>query len=174
MNNKISKEPINDEEIENEKIYYRRANIDDIKALVEYRIKFLNELYDPPEGDEINIIKKNLEEYFSKRILSKDFISWLAEYKGKIVGTSGMVVWQLPSRYGGLESGKLGYILNLYTIPEKRRKGICTKLLNELIQEAKSAGLKYLHLHASKYGINIYKLLGFKEPYHKELVLKIE
>lgn len=28
----------------------------------------------------------------------------------------------MPARYGELESGKLGYILNLYTIPEARRK----------------------------------------------------
>ncbi|ENO12314.1 acetyltransferase [Thermoplasmatales archaeon SCGC AB-539-C06] len=85
-----------------------------------------------------------------------------------------MVVWQLPSRYGGLESGKLGYILNLYTIPEERRRGICTRLLTELIQEARSVGLKYLHLHVSKYGKNIYKKLGFSEPDYKELVLKLE
>jgi N-acetylglutamate synthase-like GNAT family acetyltransferase len=174
MNSKISKESIKNSEIQNEKIFYRRANINDIKSLVEYRIQFLNELYDPPGENEIDFIKKKLENYFYKKIQSKEFIAWLAEQKGIIVGTSGMVVWQLPSRYGGLESGKIGYILNLYTLPEKRRKGICTRLLKELIQDAKLIGLKYLHLHASKYGENLYKKIGFKEPDHKELFLKLK
>ena len=85
-----------------------------------------------------------------------------------------MVVWQMPARYGGLESGRLGYILNLYTIPEARRKGICTRLLNELIKEAKSLGLTYLHLHASEDGINIYRKAGFVKPDQIELKLRLE
>jgi GNAT superfamily N-acetyltransferase len=161
-------------EIENYRINYRRANVDDIGILVGFRVRFLNELYNHPEDDETEILRKALREYFSEAIPSNDFIAWLAEYNGKIIGTSGMVVWQMPARYGGLESGKLGYILNLYIIPEARRKGICTRLLNELIEEAKSLGLTYLHLHASEDGINIYRKAGFAEPDQIELKLRLE
>ncbi|MDH5782349.1 MAG: GNAT family N-acetyltransferase [Candidatus Bathyarchaeota archaeon] len=160
--------------IENDKINYRRANIDDIEVLIDYRVRFLNELYNHPEDDETEILKKALRGYFSEAIHSNDFIAWLAEYNGKIIGTSGMVVWRMPARYGGIESGKLGYILNQYTIPEARRKGICTRLLDELIEEAKSLGLRYLHLHASEDGINIYRKAGFVEPDQIELKLKLE
>ena len=161
-------------EIENDKIKYRRANIDDIESLIDYRVRCLNEICDHPEDGETEILRKALKEYFSKAIPSNDFIAWLAEYNGNIIGTSGMVVWQIPARYGGLESGKLGYILNLYTIPEARRKGICTRLLNELIKEAKSLGLTYLHLHASEDGMNIYRKAGFVKPDQIELELRLE
>ena len=161
-------------EIENDKINYRRANIDDIEILIDYRVRCLNELYNHPEDDETEVLRKALRGYFSKAIPYNDFIAWLAEYKGKIIGTSGMVVWEIPARYGGLESGKLGYILNLYTISEARRKGICTRLLNELIKEAKSLGLTYLHLHASEYGISIYRKAGFVKPDQIELELRLE
>jgi len=160
-------------EIEKDKIDYRRANIDDIETLVDFRVRFLNELYNRPEDDETEILRKTLQEYFSKAIPSNDFIAWVAEYNGKIIGTSGMVVWQIPSRYGGVESGRLGYILNMYTIPEARKKGICTRLLKELIKEAKSLGLKYLHLHASEDGINIYREAGFVEPNQTELEFRL-
>jgi len=160
--------------IEKEKIVYRRARIDDIPDLVDYRIRFLNELYNHPEDDKTKILKKSLLKYFTKAIPSNDFIAWVTEYNGKIIGTSGMVVWQIPARYGGVESGKLGYLLNFYTIPEARRKGIGTRLLNELIKEAKSLGLKNLRLHASKDGINIYRKAGFVKPKLPELVLKLE
>jgi GNAT superfamily N-acetyltransferase len=98
----------------------------------------------------------------------------VAEYGGKIVATSGMVVWQKPALYGGVESGKLGYVLNFYTIPEARGKGIATRLLNELIREARSMGLRYLHLHASKDGEPIYRKAGFVEPKMPELELRLE
>ena len=156
------------------KITYRRATIDDAPVLVDYRVRFLNELFNHPENNETTIVRKSLHEYFTKAIRSKDFIAWVAEYDGKIIATSGMVVWQKPAKYGGVESGKLGYLLNFYTIPEARRKGIATRLLNELIKEAKSIGLKYLHLHASKDGIGIYRKAGFVEPEQPELELKLE
>jgi GNAT superfamily N-acetyltransferase len=161
-------------EIEKEKTVYRRATIDDVPALVDYRIRFLNELYDHPEDDKTKILRKSLQEYFTKAIPSNDFIVWVAECDGKITGTGGMVVWQIPARYGGVESGKLGYLLNFFTVPEARRKGIDTRLLNELIKEAKLLGLKDLRLRASKDGINIYRKAGFIEPKQPELVLKLE
>jgi len=160
--------------IRREKIVYRRARINDVHDLVDYRVRFLNELYKHAEDGKTEILRKSLLEYFTKAIPSNDFIGWVAEYDGKIIGTSGMVVWQIPAKYGGVESGKLGYLLNFYTVPEARRMGIGTRLLNELIKEAKSLGLKDLRLHASRYGINIYRKAGFFEPDEPELVLKLE
>jgi len=144
------------------------------QPLVDYRVRFLNELFNHPENDETTVVRKSLLEYFTRAVPSKDFIAWVAEYDGKIIATSGMVVWQKPAIYGGVESGRLGYLLNFYTVPEARRKGIGTRLLNELIKEAKSLGLKYLHLHASKDGINIYRKAGFAEPEQPELELRLE
>jgi hypothetical protein len=79
-------------EIENDRINYRRANIKDVEVLIDFRVRFLNELYNHPEDDETEILRKALREYFSEAIPSNDFIAWLAEYNGKIIGTSGMVV----------------------------------------------------------------------------------
>ena len=164
---------MSEEKISKNKINYRRANIDDIDILVNFRIRFLNEFYKHPEDNETEILKKELKEYFSKAIPSGDFIAWLAEYNGKVIGTSGMVIWQMPPKYG-LKSGRLGYILNMYTIPEVRKKGICTQLLNKLIKEAKSLGLTYFHLHPSEEGINIYRKVAFVKSSRIELELRLE
>lgn len=160
-------------EIKKEKISYRLAVKDDVPALVDYRVRFLNEHFNHSENSETAIVGKSLREYFAKAIRNKSFIAWVAEYEGRVIATSGMVVWQKPAMYGGVQSGKLGYLLNFYTVHEARRKGIATRLLNELIKEAKSLGLNYLHLHASKDGINIYRKAGFVEPWEPELELKL-
>ena len=155
-------------------IVYRRGTLDDAQALVDLRVRFLNELLNHPENNETRVVRKSLLEYFTEAIPSRDFVAWVAEYGGKIVATSGMVVWQKPALYGGVESGKLGYLLNFYTIPEARGNGIATRLLNELIGEARSLGLRYVHLHASKDGEPIYRKAGFVEPKMPELVLRFE
>ena len=155
-------------------IVYRRGTLDDVQALVDLRVRFLNELLNHPEDNETRVVRKSLLEYFTEAIPSRDFVAWVAEYGGKIVATGGMVVWRIPARYGVVESGKLGYLLNFYTIPEARGKGIATRLLNELIGEARSMGLRYVHLHASKDGEPIYRKAGFVEPKMPELVLRFE
>ncbi|UCE28721.1 MAG: GNAT family N-acetyltransferase [Candidatus Bathyarchaeota archaeon] len=155
-------------------IHYRRADINDIEVLVDCRVRCLNELYNHLEDDETKILRKALREYFREAIPSNDFVGWLAEYNGRIIATSGMVLWKIPPRYGVVESGKLGYILNFYTIPEARRKGIGTRLLKQLIEEATSLGLRYLHLHASEYGIDLYRKAGFAKPEQVELELRLE
>jgi len=155
-------------------IVYRRGTLDDVQALVDLRVRFLNELLNHPENNETRVVRKSLLEYFTEAIPSRDFVAWVAECGGKIVATSGMVVWRIPARYGAVESGKLGYLLNFYTIPEARGKGIATRLLNELIEEAKSMDLRYVHLHASKDGEPIYRKAGFVEPKMPELVLRLE
>lgn len=153
-------------------IRYRRATINDVETLVSFRIRFLNELGNHPENEETKILRNSLKQYFSESIPSNCFVGWLAECEGKVVGTSGMVVWQMPGRYGGLEEGRLGYILNMYTVPEARGKGICTRLLDELMKEARKLGLKYLHLHASEEGAGIYKKAGFY-PKQTEMTMRL-
>jgi hypothetical protein len=64
--------------IENSKITYRRATVNDIQTLIDYRVRFLNELYGHPENAETEILKKSLRQYFSEAIPSGSFIAWLA------------------------------------------------------------------------------------------------
>jgi GNAT superfamily N-acetyltransferase len=158
---------------EKAKIRYRRATINDVGTLVDFRIRFLNELDNHPENEKTQMLRNSLKQYFSESIPSNCFVGWLAECEGKTVGTSGMVVWQIPGRYGGLEEGRLGYILNMYTVPEARGKGICTRLLDELMKEARKLGLKYLHLHASEDGVGIYKKAGFTYPKQVEMIMRL-
>jgi len=73
----------------------------------------------------------------------------VAEYNGTIIGTGGMAVWRI-------------------------RNGIGTRLLNKLIKEARPLGLKYLHLHSSEDGMNMYRKAGFTEPHQIELRLRLE
>ena len=69
--------------IEKERIVYRCVTIDDVPALVDYRVRFLNELFNHPENDETTVVRKSLLEYFTRAVPSKDFIAWVADMMGK-------------------------------------------------------------------------------------------
>ena len=52
--------------------------------------------------------------------------------------------------------------MNMYTLQEFRKKGICTSILKILIDEGVLAGITAFELHATKEGEPIYKNNGFK------------
>jgi ribosomal protein S18 acetylase RimI-like enzyme len=155
------------------KVVYRRATADEIDLLVDSRIQFLNSFFDHPYDEETETLKNNLIGYFSEKVRTNEYIAWVAEKEGALIGMSGMVIWELPPKYN-IENGKAGYILNMYTAPEERNKGICTNLLRRLINDAKKRGIYYLHLHASEMGLSIYKKAGFKEAEQIELSLRLQ
>ena len=159
--------------MKNSKVKYRQGLVKDIEDLVNFRIQFLNEGTTHPNVDDTEKLRMALEKYFTWAIPSKIFFCWIAEYDGRIIGSSGLVTWQIPGRFG-FQSGRQGYILNVYTVPEMREKGVSTRLLNKLIEEAKSIGIERLHLHAREAGFKLYRKMGFEKPKNPELEMKLE
>lgn len=157
-----------------EKIVYRKAELKDVEILAEHRIIFIHGIFKIDVMEQTKQLRKELIEYFREAIPNKTFIAWLAEYEKKIIATSGLAIWQAPLTYSGLgKKGRRGDILNMYTLPEYRKNGIATVLLDKLIEDARELNLEYVGLHATDDGIGIYKSRGFKEPSYPELQLNL-
>jgi GNAT superfamily N-acetyltransferase len=137
---------------------FRRANINDINELIKLRRK---QLLDEGGIEEKNI-DMELKEYFSKNIVEDTFISWIAIEDNEIIATSGLCFYQLPPNYSN-PSGKVAYITNMYTEKKFRRKGIASKLLEKIINEARLLNYKIIRLHASLDGKNLYLKYGFTD-----------
>ena len=62
-----------------------------------------------------------------------------------------------------LLNGFYGTVLSVFTENEYRGKGLCTKLMQNLIAYGKEHGLGRIDLSATNDGYRIYEKLGFKE-----------
>lgn len=151
-------------------ITYRKVNKHEINILVEYRMQFLRELQGPGDPDQETSIKNALTEYFQSSLAEGSFIAWMAELDRKPIGFGGMVIQRIPAHFH-LPNGMQGYILNMYTLHEHRRKGIGAEILHRLVNEGKEIGLTRIYLNSTKAGIEIYKRKGFKLPVFPELEL---
>ena len=158
--------------IDKENLVYRKATLTDIPELIKFKLLLLDELNPNEDTGNLDILKNELELFFSEYIKRNEFIAWIADYHGRIVSTSGLVLWRIAPRYDCLH-GRYGYILNMYTIPEFRKNGISTELLKKLIEEAKKMNIDILNLHATKDGINMYRKFGFKDPIDPEIELNL-
>jgi len=121
----------------------------------------------PPKELELSL-SKSLNQYFTKSLEDNSFIAWIAEYEGKTIGFSGMLIRDQPGNFE-IPNGKTGYILNIYTLREYRKNEISSLLIKKLIDEAKERKLDRIELHATKYGEPIYRKIRFIEPHFKVL-----
>ena len=146
----------------------RKADLKDAKLLSEVRkLQLIDEGIDPSCN-----IDEELAAFFKKWLQSEDFIQLIAEENGKLLSTAAVVYYDLPPSFSN-KIGVRGYVTNVYTAPEHRRKGLSKKLLTLLIEDAKSRGIKKLWLGASKLGRPLYEKLGFiKQESYMELTLE--
>lgn len=142
-------------------MHIRIATPHDITTLVELRLAYLQIHFGELKEEEKAALLKQLPEYFEHH-LEHDFIAYIAEYEGKAVSTAYLVINEKPANPHFI-TGKTGLFLNVYTHPNYRRRGIATKILTELIKEAKHRNLTYIELSATEEGRSVYEKLGFKE-----------
>lgn len=85
----------------------------------------------------------------------------IEEQENHIIATCGLqIINYMPQC---VKSGKEGYICDVFTLSEYRRKGIQTKLIGECIKFAKEQNLEILKLSSdNQEAISIYKKYGFE------------
>lgn len=115
-------------------------------------------------------LKKELNLYFSEALAENRVFAFLAEQNGEILSFGAMVLKKIPGDFN--QSSYLeGDILNMYTVPFARRKGISALILQQLLNEALRRGISKVSLHTSKDGEKLYRKFGFSEPVYPVLEL---
>ncbi len=143
-------------------IEYFKATENDIDELVILRMDFLKEAQGISDNKKDKKLTLSLKNYFIDAFKKKEFISWIAKDNNNIIATSGMCFYTLPPSYKNI-TGKIGYIMNMYTKPDYRRRGIASDLFKKLIDEADKLGILKLSLHATDAGKPVYLKQGFTE-----------
>jgi GNAT superfamily N-acetyltransferase len=143
-------------------IIFRKATPADVEDLVRLRMAFLKEVQ-KPETRQLDdaTLETALRMYFQRSVENDEFVAWLALHEGKIVATSGLCFFQIAPRFT-LQDGKIAYVLNIYTLPDWRGKGLGKQIFDHILQEAKNRGYKRISLHASDDGRPVYEKFGFR------------
>jgi ribosomal protein S18 acetylase RimI-like enzyme len=158
--------------IAKEKIGIRKVEADDIPLMTAARIDYLTEMQGERPSQYVQELQENLQQFFKLTMQDGSFFALLAEYDGKVVSYGGMILKKIPGDFN--QSSYLeGDILNMYTLPEYRRKGISSLILEALLLEAKKRGISKVALHCSKDGEPLYRKYGFEDPIYPYLELII-
>jgi GNAT superfamily N-acetyltransferase len=148
----------------------RRAAMADIETLINLRLAFIMEA-GPESGIPESEFREMVRGYLAEKLPNGEFLVWLAEEDGQAVGCGALLMLRMPpTAYH--PAGLVPYLLNMYTRPEWRGRGIATALVEAMIAYVKTTPAKFISLHAMEKGRGIYERLGFIDR-RNEMVLAI-
>ena len=117
--------------------------------------------------DAFEVLRAKARLRLEEWLASGDYLGWLATPNDQpelIVGGAGVQVQRILPRPVDQETigeGRQALIINVFTEPEWRRRGIAGLLMREVIIWSKNEKIDRLILHASDDGRSVYEKLGF-------------
>ncbi len=139
---------------------YKKATVEDMEELVRTRtivLRAANKLSDDVDMSEV---EKQSREYYKSALETGEHIAYLVYDNGKFIGAGGVSFYRVMPTYHNT-SGQKAYIMNMYTAPKYRRKGIAYHTLDLLVKEAKKQGIIQITLEATQMGRPLYEKYGF-------------
>lgn len=141
------------------------ANIEDAAVLTELRLAYLKEDYGKLGKDDIEIIRRDLPDYFKKH-LNQNIFGYLIREKEEIVACAFLLVVEKPMSPAFI-TGRTGTVLNVYTKPQYRHKGYAKEIMNKLLSDAAEKNLSVVELKSTEDGYRLYQSVGFVDEVSK-------
>lgn len=142
------------------KIEIRKADISELDLLMDWRIRVLREVFSIPESETTAELEKANREYYREMLSSGGHIACFAVSDEKTVGCGGVCVYrEMPSPDN--PTGMCAYLMNIFTLPEYRGRGIGEKVVRWLIDRVKEFGITKIYLETSDSARKMYEKIGF-------------
>jgi GNAT superfamily N-acetyltransferase len=148
----------------------RPATVDDADTIADHRARMFHEMGDVPT-EAVNELRAKSGARILEMIMRDEYLGWLAFVSTDpdvMVGGAGVQLrGVLPhplsegDRWIGIANGRHATVINVFTEPAWRRRGIAILLLQQIIDWARIKQLDRLVLHASDAGRTVYERLGF-------------
>ncbi|HEU0039087.1 MAG TPA: GNAT family N-acetyltransferase [Verrucomicrobiae bacterium] len=144
----------------------RRATAQDADIVAWHRARMFQDMGDV-SGDAFEILRAKARARLKEWLDSGDYVGWLATPADQpeiVVGGAGVQLQPIlprPVNPSTVGEGRQGTVVNVFTEPQWRRRGIAGLLMKEIISWSKDEHLDRLLLHASDEGRSVYERLGF-------------
>lgn len=140
----------------------RLANLEDVRVLAEMRHRMFLDL-GKPDNETLRKVVQAFESWFADAMRRGTYIAWIVDAAGnKPVANAGLLLIEWPPNSRDLNPVR-GYIINVWTHPGHRRRGLARRLMNKALAEARRRKIKVTALHASDDGRVLYEQLGYRQ-----------
>ena len=152
-------------------IHIRPAHWDDLPHILHQRRAMFAEIGCRDEAA-LDGMEKATELYLRNALNAGTYRAWMAETAdGKVVSGGGVAIVPWPGS-PEFPANHRGWILGIYTEPEYRRMGIARRIMDTILAWCRDEGYRYVSLHASQHGRQLYETMGFAPTNEMRLYLK--
>jgi GNAT superfamily N-acetyltransferase len=154
------------QQIASDTFQIRRAIAQDADIISWHRARMFQDMEDV-SGDAFEILRAKARTRLEQWIDNRNYIGWLAtpvDEPETIVAGAGVQLQPIlprPLDVSTIGEGRQGTIVNVFTEPQWRRRGVAGRLVKEIIAWSKNECLDRSLLHASDDGRSVYERLGF-------------
>ncbi len=145
---------------------YKRASIGDVELLTKTRVEVLRSANQLPADADMSEVEEETRRYYQKALCDGTHIAYLVFDGAHFAGAGGVSFFQVAPTYHN-PSGKKAYIMNMYTAPAYRRKGIAAQTLDLLVRDSRERGITAISLEATDMGRPLYEKYGFVKMEHE-------
>jgi GNAT superfamily N-acetyltransferase len=147
----------------------RMAKVEDARLIAGQRRRMFAES-GQADAETMGRMEENFVAWVRPRLADGSYLGWLMEEDGQVVAGAGLWLMDFPPHWMDAEPVR-GYLLNFYTEPSHRGRGIAGQMLEMTVEEARRRGIGVVSLHASKFGRPIYERNGFAGT--NEMILRL-
>src|ERR1051325_9128988 len=117
----------------------REATVADTDILVHHRLGMFRDM-GVPEA-EVAPMEEPARAYFRRAVPDNKHVAFLVESEGRVIAGGGVIILDWPAGRGDPRDSK-AMILNMYTEPEFRRRGLARMLMQKMIAWCRKQGYK--------------------------------
>lgn len=151
-------------------IKIREAGADDLEEILRHRRLMFLDMGHPESV--LDVIVETCRPYIQRYLADGSYRGWFAiAPDGRVAAGVGLTITPLVSGPLAPENVNRAYLLNVYTYPEFRKRGLARRLTQKAIDYCRAEGFKVLWLHASKYGRPVYESMGFEATNEMRLII---
>lgn len=141
-------------------LYYRKAGMEDLELLTKTRIMVLRAVHGLPEEADLSGLADRSRQYYRRALRDGAHTAYLVYDGDRLIGAGGVSYFEVMPTYHN-PTGQKAYIMNMYTDPAYRRRGVARRTLDLLVRDARDRGVTAISLDATAMGRPLYEAYGF-------------
>lgn len=147
----------------------RDATVEDVEIVLRHRRAMFTDMGHGSEAERDAMITA-ARPIVARGLGDGSYRGWFVESDGQVIAGGGVAI--VPFQPSPLDPvARRAWVLNMYTEPDYRRRGLARLLMNHIISWCRAEGFRTLQLHASDDGKALYEALGFRPT--NEMRLKL-
>jgi GNAT superfamily N-acetyltransferase len=139
----------------------RLATVHDAATIARHRAAMFLDMREV-SAEQAAILRAESEPWLAGLLARGDYLGWVCEQGSAIVAGAGILIQEVGPRPGCYRTGPAAHVVNVYTEPSHRRRGLARRLMLTILDWCRDHEMFQVTLAASDEGRPLYESLGFE------------